>query len=290
MTRSSARAPRSAAVGCLALLLGGCATTGERHPSDPFEPANRGMYAFNDGLDRAVLRPTARAYQSVTPDWVRTGVGNFFTNLGYPGTIVNQLLQGKIVKAGQDTLRFVLNTTIGLAGLLDPASDANLPIHDEDFGQTLGLWGVPPGPFLMLPLFGPSSLRDLPSKVVDRFVEPFYWYDFGNERWFALGLDLVDTRARLLPLDATLARTFDRYAFIRNAYMQRRLYQVFDGNIPQHLLDEPMEDPGLLDDPEPLEEPEVLEKLEEPATDAPGTIPPEAGQPESGVTSPGQPG
>jgi phospholipid-binding lipoprotein MlaA len=248
MTRSFACAPRSAALGCLALLLGGCATTGERHPSDPFEPANRGVYAFNDGLDRAVLRPTARTYVEITPSWVRTGVGNFFTNLGYPGTIVNQLLQGKFVKAGQDTLRFVLNTTLGLAGFLDPASDANLPIHDEDLGQTLGRWGVPPGPFLMLPLFGPSTLRDLPSKVVDRFLEPFYWYDFGNERWFALALDLVDTRARLLPLDATLARTFDPYAFIRSAYFQRRLYQVWDGNVPEEMLDEPLEDP--LGDPD----------------------------------------
>jgi phospholipid-binding lipoprotein MlaA len=244
------RATRSAALACAALLLGGCATTGERDPSDPFEPLNRGVYAFNDGLDRAALKPTARAYVKVTPAWVRTGVGNFFTNLSYPGTIVNQLLQGKIVKAGQDTLRFVLNTTIGLGGLLDPASDANLPIHDEDLGQTLGLWGVPPGPFLMLPLLGPSSLRDLPSRVADRFLEPFYWYDYGNERWFSLALDIVDTRARLLPLDAVLQRTFDRYAFVRNAFQQRRLYQVFDGNIPEHLLEQPFEDPDALEEPE----------------------------------------
>lgn len=243
MIRSSACAPRSAALGCIALLLGGCATTGEPHPSDPFEPANRGIYAFNEGLDRAVLKPTARAYQKVTPRWVRTGVSNFFTNLAYPGTIVNQLLQGKIVAAGKDTLRFALNTTIGLAGLLDPASDANLPVHDEDLGQTLGRWGVPPGPYVMLPLLGPASLRDLPSRVADRFLEPFYWYDYGNERWFSLALDLVDTRARLLPLDAALARTFDHYGFIRNAYLQRRLYQVYDGDVPEEMMDEPLEDP-----------------------------------------------
>jgi phospholipid-binding lipoprotein MlaA len=249
MTRPSARAQRAAALGCMAMLLGGCATTAERHPGDPFEPANRGVFAFNDGVDRAVLRPTARGYQKVTPDWFRTGVGNFFTNLSTPGTIVNQLLQGKIVAAGQDTLRFVLNSTIGLAGLLDPASDANLPIHDEDLGQTLGRWGVPAGPYVMLPMLGPATVRDLPSKVVDRFLEPLYWFDLGNERWFALALDLVDTRARLLPLDATLARAFDRYAFIRNAYLQRRLYQVWDGNVPEKMMDEPLEDPGDMEDP-----------------------------------------
>lgn len=276
MTRPPACAPRRAALGCLALLLAGCATTGERSPADPFEPANRGVFAFNDGVDRAVLRPTARAYQEVTPKWFRTGVGNFFTNLAYPGTILNQLLQGKIVAAGQDTLRFVLNSTLGLAGVLDPASDANLPIHDEDLGQTLGVWGVPAGPFLMLPLLGPSTVRDLPSKVADRFLEPFYWYDYGNERWISLALDLVDTRARLLPLDATLARAFDRYAFIRNAYLQRRLYQVYDGNVPEELIDEPLEDPEELMD-EPLEDPA-----------APDDTLPEATEP--GVAPPGGPG
>jgi phospholipid-binding lipoprotein MlaA len=231
-----ASAPRTAALGCLALLLAGCATTGERHPSDPFEPMNRGFYKFNDGIDRGLLRPTAKVYERNTPHWFRTGVGNFFTNLGYPVTILNQVLQGKLLAAGQDTLRFAMNTTLGIGGIFDPASDANLPVHDEDLGQTLGKWGVPPGPFLMLPLIGPASLRDVPSRVADRFLEPFYWYDYGNERWFSLALDLVDTRARLLPLDATLARAYDRYAFIREAFLQRRLYQVFDGNIPAHLL------------------------------------------------------
>jgi len=251
MIRSRACALRPAAVACIALLLGGCATTGERHRSDPFEPANRGVYAFNDGLDRAVLKPTARGYVKVAPRWLRTVVGNFFTNLSYPGTILNQILQGKFVAAGQDTLRFALNSTLGLAGLLDPASDANLPVHDEDLGQTLGRWGVPPGPYLMLPFLGPSNLRDLPSHVANRFLEPFYWYDYGSERWISLALSLVDTRAKLLPLDATLDRVFDRYAFIRNAYQQRRLYQVYDGNVPESMLEEPLEDPEATEDPEP---------------------------------------
>jgi len=136
---------------------------------------------------------------------------------GHAITIANQLLQGKPKQAGQDTLRFAMNTTLGIGGLFDPASDANLPVHDEDFGQTLGRWGVPPGPFLMLPLLGPSHVRDLPSNVFNRFLQPFYWYNYGNERWISLGLSLLDKRARLLPLDATLARTYDPYGFIRDA-------------------------------------------------------------------------
>jgi phospholipid-binding lipoprotein MlaA len=266
-----ASAPRTAALGCVVLLLAGCATTGERHPSDPLEPFNRGVFKFNDGVDKGLLRPTAKAYERITPRWFRTGVGNFFTNLGYPVTILNQVLQGKIVAAGQDTLRFALNTTLGVGGIFDPASDANLPIHDEDLGQTLGKWGVPPGPFLMLPLLGPASLRDVPSRVADRFLEPLYWYDLGNARWFSLALDLVDTRARLLPLDATLSRAYDRYAFIRGAFLQRRLYQVFDGNIPAELLEQDdLEDPGA---DLPPDEPEAAP--DEPAPESPQPPPDE---------------
>lgn len=230
-----AAAPRLAAC-CAVLLLAGCATTGQPTPGDPWESANRSVFAFNDGVDRAALKPTARGYVKVTPRWMRTMVGNFFTNLEYPITIVNQVLQGKLKEAGQDTLRFTLNTTLGLAGFFDPASDANLPHHDEDLGQTLGVWGVPPGPFVMLPLLGPSHVRDLPSQVVDRLLTPFYWYNAGNERWFSLALSLVDRRAQLLPLDSTLQRVYDPYAFIRDAFTQRRLFQVYDGDIPEDRL------------------------------------------------------
>jgi len=238
-------------VGCCAiLLLAGCATTGERNPDDPFEGANRQVYAFNDGVDRAALKPVAEAYDEYTPKWIRTCVSNFYNNLGYPVTIANQLLQGKLKEAGEDTLRFTLNTTLGIAGLFDPASDAGLPRHNEDLGQTLGKWGVPPGPYLMLPLLGPSHLRDLPSQVFDRFLEPFYWYKYGNERWFSLGTSVVDKRAQLLPLDATLERTYDPYGFIREAYSQRRLYQVYDGEVPEELLqdDEEEFDDGFEDE------------------------------------------
>jgi phospholipid-binding lipoprotein MlaA len=273
MKLPTASALRTAALGCIALLLTGCATTGERHPADPLEPLNRGIHKFNEGVDRAVLRPVARSYVRITPRWFRTGVGNFYTNLGYPWTIANQVLQGKLLAAGQDTLRFLLNTTLGLGGVLDPASDANLPVHDEDLGQTLGVWGVPPGPFLMVPLLGPATVRDLPSRVANTYFQPFYWYDYGNERWFSLALDLVDTRARLLPLDRTLARAFDRYAFLRDAYLQRQLFQVHDGNVPEELLpQDDLEDP--LEDLPP-EEPEA--PPETPMPDSSQPAPPGAG-------------
>jgi phospholipid-binding lipoprotein MlaA len=234
---------------CSALVLGGCATTGERNPADPWEPANRGVYRVNDAVDRAVLRPTARGYKKYTPGWFQSGVGNFFANLSSPATIVHSLLQGKPGEAGEETLRFLLNTTLGVGGVLDPATAAELPRHDEDLGQTLGSWGVPPGPYLMVPLLGPSTVRDFPSDLADRFLRPLFWFDLGNARWGALALDIVDTRARLLPLDATLERAFDRYAFIRDAFLQRRQYQVFDGNPPQAPIDEfddldDLEDPG----------------------------------------------
>lgn len=217
----------------LGLLLTGCATTGERNPVDPIEPFNRGVYAFNDALDRAALKPAARAYRDHTPAWFQTGVGHFYANLSYPWTILNQLLQGKVVAAGQDTLRFTINTTLGWGGVFDVASGAGLPHHDEDLGQTPGRWGVPPGPYLVLPFLGPSSLRDAPSSIAGRFAEPFYWYDAGNERWFSLALSLVDLRAQFLPLEGSLERVYDKYGFLRDAYLQRRRFVVYDGDPPE---------------------------------------------------------
>jgi phospholipid-binding lipoprotein MlaA len=236
MTVLSAVASRSIAASCVLVLLAGCATTSAPHPADPWEPANRQVWAFNDAVDKGALRPVARGYVAAVPKWMRTSVTNFFENLDTPITIANQLLQGKPREAAQDTLRFAMNTTLGIGGLFDPASDADLPRHNEDLGQTLGVWGVPAGPYLMLPLLGPSHVRDVPSHVFNRFLQPFYWYNYGNERWISLGVSIVDRRARLLPLDATLARAYDPYAFIREAFIQRRLYQVFDGNIPEELL------------------------------------------------------
>jgi phospholipid-binding lipoprotein MlaA len=244
----------------LAAFLGGCATTPaagkprDKNP-DPFEKFNRGVYRFNDTLDRYALQPAATVYRDYTPKLVQTGVGNFFENLGYPTTIANQLLQGKFKQGAQDTGRFLLNTTLGWGGLIDVASGGTtLPKHDEDSGQTLGRWGVRAGPYLMLPFLGPSTLRDTPARIADDFTQPFRWYDYGSERWFSLGLSLIDTRAQLLPLDQTLKQTFDPYAFVRNAYLQRRQYAVYDGNPPEDQLsgdDEDWAEEALQESEEP---------------------------------------
>jgi phospholipid-binding lipoprotein MlaA len=237
-----------AAIALAGLSLTGCATTGTRDAADPFQPMNRGIYRFNDSLDRAALKPVAVAYHEHTPWWFQTGVGNFYQNLTTPGTAVNDLLQGKLVAAAQDTLRFVINTTLGWGGVLDVASGAGLPQHDEDLGQTLGRWGVPAGPYLVVPFLGPSTLRDLPSKVADTLLEPLYWFNPGNARWVSLGLSFVDTRARLLPLDQTLEGVFDKYGFVRNAYLQRRQYLIYDGNPPEEPLDEQFPDDPASDE------------------------------------------
>jgi phospholipid-binding lipoprotein MlaA len=246
----------------VAAFLGGCATTQAdstprvRNP-DPFENVNRGVFRFNDTLDRYALRPAAIVYRDYTPKLVQTGVGNFFDNLGSPTTIINQFLQGKFKEGTQDTARFLLNTTLGWGGVIDVASGGtNLPKHNEDSGQTLGWWRVPPGPYLVLPFLGPATLRDAPARVVDDFTQPFRWYNAGSERWVSLGLSFLDRRVQYLPLDETLARTYDPYVFVRDAYLQRRLYLVFDGNPPQ----------GRLSGEEDWEE-EALKESEEPAVD-----------------------
>jgi phospholipid-binding lipoprotein MlaA len=227
-----------ALLACAALGLTGCATTApdgsprERNP-DPWEPMNRGTFRFNDALDRHALRPVAVAYRNHTPQPVQTGVGNFYENLSYPTTILHLVLQGKFKSSARATGRFLLNTTLGWGGLIDVASGGtSLPTYDEDSGQTLGWWGVPPGPYLVLPFLGPATVRDAPARVADDFTQPFRWYNADNERWFSLALSLVDTRAGLLPYDRLVQEAYDPYTFVRDAFLQRRLYAVFDGNIP----------------------------------------------------------
>lgn len=221
--------------------LAGCASLPEGaqpNPQDRFERFNRGVYKFNDGLDRAVAKPVARAYVKVTPRPIRTGVSNFLSNLESPITIVNELLQGKLKSMGIDTARLVINTTIGIGGLFDPATKMGLQAGDEDFGQTLGKWGVSSGPYLMLPIFGPSSVRDGFGRVPDTFLNPRYYIEDDWTRYGLTALDFVDTRAGLLQTDDVLQRAFDPYAFIRNAYLQRRQFQVYDGNPPEEAEEE----------------------------------------------------
>jgi phospholipid-binding lipoprotein MlaA len=212
---------------CLSLLCG-CATLppgSKRDPRDPWERLNRTSYKFNDAIDRAVVKPVAKGYTHL-PQPVQTGVRNFFDNLDYPVTIVNDLLQGQIKPFFSDIGRFLFNSTVGLGGLFDPATAVGLEKNDRDFGQTLGKWGVPKGPYIVVPVFGPYDVRDgIGAVTVDYYANPRSYTTFwvNTSLWLVRG---VDRRSRLLPLDATIQSAYDPYAFIRNAYLQNRDFKV----------------------------------------------------------------
>ena len=248
---------RAAPLVLSAALIAGCAAApGRTVNDDRWEGFNRGVYKFNDTVDRAALKPVAKGYKKVTPSFVRTGVGNFLSNLEYPATVINQFLQGKFVPGFKDTGRFLLNTTLGIGGLFDVATPVGLEKNDEDFGQTLAVWGVPSGPFLNLPLFGPSSLRDAPARAVDWFTNPLQYTDLPWEaEWGERVINVVHSRSELLPLDETLQRTYDPYAFIRDAWVQQREFNVFDGNPPpetlEDVLEEEPEEPQVPQAPQP---------------------------------------
>lgn len=221
-------------LGLLSLtLFAGCAST--NNPRDPLEPINRAVYKFNDTLDKIVMKPVATVYREVLPEIVRTGVTNFFNNLYDILTALNNLLQGKIVDAASDVGRIAVNTTVGLAGLFDPATEIGLEKHKEDFGQTLGRWGIGDGPYLQIPFFGPSSFRDVVGAFVDFKVDPIYWIwrnhmATRNSMW---GLYFVNLRASLLDSTKILDEAaLDPYEFQRDAYLQRRRNLVYDGNPP----------------------------------------------------------
>ena len=222
-------------------LLSACATLPPDQPADPLESVNRAMFSFNRTADRYVLKPVAKGYKAVVPNIAQRGVVNFFSNLGEPITIVNGLLQGKFVQAGSDTGRFLINSTAGFAGLMDVATGAGLEKHDEDFGQTLGYWGVGTGVYLMLPLLGPSNGRDVIGRGVDYFSAPLYYVQQNNgdedEVFYGLtALNLVKLRTQLLSADPLIDGAIDPYIFVRTAYMQNRLNAVYDGAPPRALL------------------------------------------------------
>ena len=247
-----ARGPRrcAAALALVAALGATAATAADTAPRDPLERLNRATYAFNDALDRMLARPAAKAYKKVVPEKARQGVSNFLANLAYPTVIVNDALQAKFKDAGSDAVRFIANTTIGIGGIFDPATHFGLPIHDEDFGQTMGAWGVPPGPYLVLPFLGPSDARDFPGKVVDHFTGGDYWIKYApndvaqssKTDYVLYAVRLLDRRTELLGTDETLQQAFDPYAVVRNAYVKRREYLVRDGNIPEETYDDPTTD------------------------------------------------
>jgi phospholipid-binding lipoprotein MlaA len=232
------------------LALAACAHSPADDPRDPLEPVNRAVYAFNDKADTYVLRPVAKGYVYITPDIFRRGVSNFFDNLFYPKTIINDLLQAKFLQSASDTGRLLLNTTAGLGGILDVASEVGLTKHNEDFGQTLGYWGVGEGWFLMLPFLGPSDNRDLIGTGVDQFANISYYLPgrYDVYKFSANGLNLINERAEFLSSDAIIKQQFDPYIFIRTAYLQRRQSLVYDGNPPP----DPM---PTFDDPAPTDAP-----------------------------------
>ena len=196
---------------------------------DPWEGFNRGVFSFNEGLDRAIVKPLAQGYRYVMPDFAEQGVHNFFENLGDVKTFINNLLQGKPKEASQDLGRVIVNTTIGIAGLFDVATPMGIPKHDEDFGQTLGAWGVESGPYLVLPIFGPSSVRDGIGRVPDMMVDPLPQIGDDDTQLGLQVLRVIDTRAQFL--DAERVISGDRYTFIRDAYLQRRQFDVNDGQV-----------------------------------------------------------
>jgi len=241
-------------------LLGGCASNG--NPRDPFEPLNRGIYKFNDGVDKVLFKPLAEVYQGVLPQFVRTGVGNFFSNFQDVIVALNNLLQGKVTDAGMDLCRIIVNSTVGLLGLIDVGTEIGLEKHQEDFGQTLGRWGIGTGPYIVIPFLGPSTVRDGVGLIADWKSDPLTYVEPTRTRNAIFGLFLVNRRAELLSASKILeVAALDPYEFVRDAYLQRRRNMVYDGNPPDE------------DDPEPEAKPKQKPDAPAatPAAPAPGT-------------------
>jgi phospholipid-binding lipoprotein MlaA len=214
-------------------LLGGCAGN-PANPDDPWEGFNRRSFAFNEGVDKYVLKPVAQGYEKVTPAPVRAGVGNFFGNLADLWIAANNLLQGKPKDGASDLGRFVVNSTVGVFGLIDVATPMGLEKHNEDFGQTLAVWGVCSGPYVVLPLFGPSTVRDTGGLAVDVYTDVLEEVERVRVRNSLAGLRLVEQRAVLLPAESVLEQAaLDKYGYLRSAYLQRRQSLIHDGHPPR---------------------------------------------------------
>jgi phospholipid-binding lipoprotein MlaA len=213
-------------------LFAGCATTAN-NPRDPLEPLNRGIHHFNDVVDNLVMTPVATIYRGVLPSFMRTGVSNFFANINDVIIALNNLLQGKLTQAASDVGRIVVNTTVGLLGTIDVATEIGLEKHNEDFGQTLGYWGIGDGPYLVLPFVGPSSFRDGIGWLADYYTDPITYVSNMRTRNILWGTRFVNRRSELLDTtDIVKTAALDPYEFIRDAYLQRRRNLVFDGNPP----------------------------------------------------------
>lgn len=251
-------------LGCLGSMPAFAAETAPAVNPDPLQRFNRGVFRFNDTLDRYVAKPVAKGYRKVTPRVVRTGISNFFVNLRMPVVMVNDLLQGKPRAASMDAGRFLMNSTWGLAGFIDVGSRMHIPLNDEDFGQTLGRWGVGPGPYVVLPFLGPSTFRDGSGLLVDAAVNPRNHISDNGTSVALAAVDLLNTRATLLEVEDIVQG--DRYLFIRDLFLQRRAFLVQDGRV---------ESDPFLDDSEEEEEaaPEEGADAAAPATGEAGQAP-----------------
>ncbi|MGB4766836.1 MAG: VacJ family lipoprotein [Rugosibacter sp.] len=216
-----------------AFLTAGCASSTGGN-KDPLEGFNRAMFAFNDGVDQVVLKPVATGYDAVLPTPVRTGVTNFFGNIADVFIGINNLLQGKVSDGAGDLGRVAVNSTLGLLGVFDVASNMGIEKHEEDFGQTFGRWGADSGAFVVVPFFGPRTVRDTAGLVLDVATDPVSYVDHVPTRNTMAGIRLVDDRANLLPADKVIAEAaLDKYSYIRDAYLQRRRSLIYDGNAPR---------------------------------------------------------
>ncbi|TBO30131.1 VacJ family lipoprotein [Aquabacterium lacunae] len=225
----------AAALGTLALLTA-CATPQNR---DPMEAFNRKVFGFNEAVDTAVVAPVARGYVAVTPQPVQTGVTNFLNNLKDVWATVNLFLQGRVGEGAQNILRVAINSTLGVAGLVDVATELQLDRKDEDFGQTLGTWGVPSGAYVVLPFLGPSTVRDTAALPLDLYAGPTQAFSEVRDINVVRGLNIIDVRARLLGASDLLGDVaLDKYTFIRDAFLQRRRSQVYNGDVPEEAYDD----------------------------------------------------
>ena len=238
-----------------ALLLAGCATQHppaapeDRSPADPWEPLNRRIHAFNNNVDRISFKPLARGYEALFPDPMRRGINNFSRNLLGPLFIINNFLQGKVQRGFSETGRFLANSTWGILGFVDVGKDLGLQTYREDFGQTLATWGVPDGPFVVVPILGPRTLRDATMIPLNFAADPTFWIQDDVTRWSLYLVRAVDVRAQLFAAEALMEDSYDRYLTVRESCLQNRRFLIFDGNPPE---DEDFYDD--FEDPEDFEE------------------------------------